>query len=64
VTCDAIDRQQMLRDALGHLQSALDQLDRASAPAHIGAHIDLAIHELVSGVAANDVATPQRAERR
>ena len=32
--------------ALGHLREALKLLDGVSAPAHIGAHVDLAIHQL------------------
>ena len=64
MTSDAIGQQHLLWDALSHLQSGLDLLDRASAPAHIGAQIDLAIHELKSILAADDVASPQRAERR
>jgi len=32
----------MLAEAATHLQVALELLDRARAPAHIGAHVDLA----------------------
>lgn len=32
--------------ALNHLRSALELLDSQNAPAHIGAHVDLAIHQL------------------
>lgn len=42
--------EEMLRDALGQMQSALDMLDRAKAPAHIGAHLDLAISELQKSI--------------
>lgn len=35
-----------LRDALEAMQLALDLLDAEGAPAHIGAHLDLAICEL------------------
>lgn len=38
----------MLTDALNLLQSALDLLDEAAAPAQIGAHVDLALHQLGS----------------
>jgi hypothetical protein len=41
----------MLWEALDQLRSALQLLDSASAPAHIGAHVDLAIHELYSAAA-------------
>jgi hypothetical protein len=41
----------ILTEALEHLQSALNLLDSASAPAQIGAHVDLAIHELYLAVA-------------
>lgn len=37
---------QMLRAALDHLESSLQLLDEADAPAEIGAHVDLAIHRL------------------
>lgn len=40
------DRRARLLVALDHLQSALEQLDAADAPAHVGAHVDLAIHQL------------------
>lgn len=39
-------QQAMLTDALNLLQSALDLLDEAAAPAQIGAHVDLALHQL------------------
>lgn len=38
--------REMLAEAAAHLQSALDILDRVGAPAQIGAHVDLAAHEL------------------
>lgn len=41
-------QQAMLTDALNLLQSALDLLDEAAAPAQIGAHVDLALHQLGS----------------
>ena len=41
-------RQDLLTDALSLLQSALELLDEAAAPAQIGAHVDLAIHQLGS----------------
>lgn len=63
MTRDAFDQQRTLLEALDRLQSALDLLDGASAPAHIGAQVDLAIHQLASVLGANDVAMPQRAER-
>ena len=58
----------MLHSALSHLQSALDLLDRASAPAHIGAQVDHALHQLGTYLStpANDVeimAPGQRAAR-
>jgi hypothetical protein len=40
-----IENNQLL-SALEHLRSALGLLDLAGAPAHIGAHVDFAIHEL------------------
>ncbi len=44
-------RQEMLCDAANHLQSALDLLDGAEAPAHIGARVDLAAHQLREAIA-------------
>ena len=41
-------QQDLLTDALSLLQSALELLDEAAAPAQIGAHVDLAIHQLGS----------------
>lgn len=41
----------MLRDALDLLQIALDLLDRCEAPAQIGAHVDLAAHQLAEMIA-------------
>jgi len=48
----AAGQHNMLLEALTNLQHALDLLDQASAPAQIGAHVDLAIHELSAAVAA------------
>ena len=47
----SIDTQDMLRDALNLLQTALGLLDRAGAPAQIGAHVDLAAHQLAEALA-------------
>jgi hypothetical protein len=41
VSCD-----QAVIDALAHLEAALALLDGADAPAHLGAHVDLAICQL------------------
>ena len=41
-----VQKQQLLTEALQYLQSALDLLDRSDASAHIGAHVDLAVHQL------------------
>jgi hypothetical protein len=40
------ERQQPLSQALEHLRSALELLDEGGAPAHIGAHVDLAANQL------------------
>jgi hypothetical protein len=37
---------EMLAEAAAYLQLALELLDRACAPAQIGAHVDLAAHQL------------------
>jgi hypothetical protein len=61
---DETGREQMLRDALNHLQAALSLLDLASAPPHIGAHVDLATHELDAHVpAAQVIPMDERASR-
>lgn len=39
-------RDEFMRDALRLMEAALELLDGAAAPAHIGAHLDLAIVEL------------------
>ena len=51
---------EVLRDAQQLMESALDLLDRAGAPAHIGAHLDLAICALRSAV--EDAPCGRRAE--
>lgn len=47
------DARDLLRDAGNHLRSALELLDCAAAPAHIGAHVDLAIHQLEHAIGAS-----------
>jgi hypothetical protein len=49
----ATDPQQLMRDALNLMTRALDLLDRAAAPANVGAHLDLAIHQLANSVGAS-----------
>lgn len=44
--------QPMLEQALDHLRSAIDLLDRAAAQGHIAAHVDLAVHELRKAISA------------
>lgn len=41
----------LLLEAAVHLRSALERLDAAKAPAQIGAHVDLALHQLEEAVA-------------
>ena len=48
VRSETSGQHHLLADALSLLQSALDLLDEAAAPAQIGAHVDLAIHQLGS----------------
>ncbi|MGE5563234.1 MAG: hypothetical protein ACM3ZV_07975 [Bacillota bacterium] len=55
---DSADRQRLLHDALDHLQTALDLLDRAAAPPHIGAHVDLAAHQLADALLDSEAAAP------
>lgn len=43
----ASGREEPLRAALAHLQSALEILDRVNAPAQLGAYIDLARCQLL-----------------
>ena len=42
--------QKKLSEALEKLEAALQLLDDAAAPAHIGAHVDLAVHALRKAV--------------
>ena len=49
---DVPGREAMLSQALEQLTAALETLDASDAPAHIGAHVDLAIHELYLVIAA------------
>lgn len=46
MTGAATVQQRALRDALDHLRAALELLDRAGAPPQIGAHVDLARHQV------------------
>ncbi len=43
---DRPDHRSELADALSMMETALEQLDSAAAPGHIGAHVDLAIAKL------------------
>lgn len=40
------EQHNLMLEALSHLESALELLDRSAAPGQIGAHVDLAIHDL------------------
>lgn len=40
----------MLSEALSRLTSAIGLLDQAEAPAHIAAHVDLAVHQLQEAI--------------
>lgn len=40
------EQHNLMLEALSHLEGALVLLDRAAAPGQIGAHVDLAIHDL------------------
>lgn len=51
MTRDVHATQGPLAQALVQLRSALELLDRATAPGQIGAHIDLAIHQLEAQLA-------------
>lgn len=55
-------KQEMLEGALKHFQAGLDLLDEACAPGHIGAHVDLALHELEAAIRRH-ARTPEYAER-
>ena len=56
-------REHGLLEALEHLRHALELLDAASAPPHIGAHVDLALNELYSTVARSAGADCNEIER-
>ncbi|HEU4683160.1 MAG TPA: hypothetical protein VFS39_01480 [Nitrospira sp.] len=60
-----LDRREILAEAAKHLRAALELLDSACAPAQIGAHVDLAAHQLegeLAVVGANDLSSDQRVE--
>lgn len=44
-----------LLGALNHLRLALASLDAAGAPAHIGAHVDLAVNQLQDALTARTI---------
>ena len=46
--------QVMLGQALTHLQRALELLDRAAAPGHIAANVDLAMNQLLDELGATN----------
>lgn len=52
-----MDKEQTTRDeltlALEFLQKALAVLDQGGVPAHVGAHVDLAIHQLQGIIGGN-----------
>lgn len=54
---DAQDINDELSLALEYLRKALAVLDQVGAPAHIGAHIDLAVHQL-QGIINGDSEAP------
>jgi len=41
----------ILLEAFNHLQSALELLDRAGAPGHIAANVDLSVNQLLGELA-------------
>jgi hypothetical protein len=45
------ERTEFIAQALDHLRSALDLIDRAAMLPHVGAWVDLAIHDLYLGLA-------------
>lgn len=64
--CDhpARDKRQILLRALDHLRSALTLLDEADAPGQIGAHIDLALHQLEDAIGAGAGKGPEPSDRQ
>lgn len=48
---NADPKQKLLAAALMHLRSAMELLDRAAAPGHIAAHVDLAANQLEDALA-------------
>lgn len=51
---DAQSIRAELSVALEHLRIAIEQLDQACAPAHIAAHVDLALNQLQIFIGAAD----------
>ena len=54
--------EHLLAKALAQLQSAINLLDRAEAPGHIAAHVDLAMHQLRDAMSAPEQNTVQIAK--
>lgn len=54
-----MSEKDLRRLALKHLHLALSALDAADAPAHIGANVDLAIHQL-QRILDNEKALPKQ----
>jgi hypothetical protein len=57
-----IDREDVLKEAAAHLRAALEIIDALAAPAHIGAHIDLALCELEIRIAQGSDCRPGSGE--
>ena len=53
----------MLRDAFHLLKISLELLDGAAAPAHIGAYVDLAAHQLAESLGSLASDTPNPVEQ-
>jgi len=51
-----VEHGQLLVQALEHLKAAVALLDRAQAPAHIAAHVDLATHQLRDNIGCEKLA--------
>lgn len=61
MTEQATPTKQLLRDALGHLQLAIDLLDGTDAPGTIAAHADLAMRQLEEFIGTSGKAAPAAA---
>jgi hypothetical protein len=55
-------KQDVLLDALTHLRAAIEILDQVDAPAHIAAHVDLAVNQINDVMALAERESPKSSD--